>query len=186
MTVDVTAVLRKQADTGNTWRFYADCADNKAAGLTVGNGTLTFDTNGKLKASTGTNIIVDRPAPARARHWRSSLISADDSSPGSRSTLVMSHAGWLPAGTLNSFSVGERRDHHRRLQQRPDPHTGAGGARHVHQPQGLVDKGGNIVRCRREQRQSRSSLTPWQSGPVRSELGRWSRATSICPRSSPT
>ena len=49
VTVDVTAVLESKANTGNTWRFFATSPDNKQTGRVIGNGTLTFDTNGKLE-----------------------------------------------------------------------------------------------------------------------------------------
>ena len=48
ITVDVTAVLEAKADAGNTWRFYVNSGDDTDQSLVVGNGTLTFGSDGKL------------------------------------------------------------------------------------------------------------------------------------------
>src|SRR4051812_3803331 len=58
--VDVTAVLESKSNAGNTWRFYAGSGDDTDTALALGNGTLTFDNNGKLTASTGTALTLDR------------------------------------------------------------------------------------------------------------------------------
>src|SRR6185312_7838546 len=52
LSVDVTAVLESKSNTGNTWRFYADSSGNVTGGYALGNGTLTFDSNGNLLSST--------------------------------------------------------------------------------------------------------------------------------------
>ena len=64
--VDVTAVMESQSTAGNTWRFFATSADNKQGGPVLGDGTLTFDSTGKLVSSTGTTLNVDRTGTGRA------------------------------------------------------------------------------------------------------------------------
>src|SRR5439155_7050427 len=62
LTVDVTAVLEAKSNAGNTWRFYASSGDDTDVSLALGNGTLTFDNDGKLTASTGTAMTLNRNA----------------------------------------------------------------------------------------------------------------------------
>jgi flagellar hook protein FlgE len=105
--VDVTAVLESTSSTGNTWRFYANSPQNQVGGLTVGNGTLTFDNNGNLKSSTGTTITLDRSGTGATTPLSMNLnFNQMTELSGQQSTLVESTQDGFPAGTLNSFSVG--------------------------------------------------------------------------------
>ena len=105
--VDVTAVLESKSNTGNTWRFYADSADNKVGGPVLGNGTLTFDTTGNLTASTGTTVSIDRSGTGAVTPLGVKLNFAKMTElSGQQSTLVMSTQDGFPAGSLDSFSVG--------------------------------------------------------------------------------
>jgi flagellar hook protein FlgE len=104
--VDVTAVLESKSDTGNTWRFYATSGDTTNPDTVVGNGTLTFDSSGKLKASTGTAITVDRGSTG-AKTPLSMKLNFDDvtSETSNNSTLVMTQQDGSQIGTLTSFAV---------------------------------------------------------------------------------
>ena len=107
ITVSVTAVLENKADTGNTWRFFASSADDTDVNLAVGNGTLTFDNQGKLLSSTGTTMSVDRTntgsgTPLVLKLDFSSLTSLTDN----KSQLVMTGQDGSPIGTLSNFSIG--------------------------------------------------------------------------------
>jgi hypothetical protein len=78
LTVDVTAVLESRGDEGNTWRFFATSGDDSDASLVVGNGTLTFGSDGQLKASTARTSPSTVPAPGRRRRWRCARLLVDD------------------------------------------------------------------------------------------------------------
>src|SRR5258706_11208888 len=62
ISVGVTAVFESAANTGNTWRFYAESADDTDPATNLQSGTLTFDSTGKLIASTGASVQIDRQA----------------------------------------------------------------------------------------------------------------------------
>ena len=59
LTIGVTAVLESTSSTGNTWRFFAESGDDTDVDLVLGTGTLTFDSAGKLRDSTG-SVVTDR------------------------------------------------------------------------------------------------------------------------------
>lgn len=145
LSVDVTAVLESKANTGNTWRFFATSPDNKQNGSVLGNGTLTFDADGNLKATTGDTISIDRSgtganSPMSVKMDFSAMTQLTDRN----SSLVMTKQDGSALGTLSSFSIGA-----------DGLVTGAytnGLTRTLSQvsmatfsnPQGLDDKGGNV------------------------------------------
>lgn len=105
--IDVTAVLESKSSAGNTWRFYADSPDNMVGGLPIGTGTLTFDNNGNLSASTGTSLTIDRSGTGANSPLSVKLNFAGITElSGQQSSLVMSTQDGFPAGTLQTFSVG--------------------------------------------------------------------------------
>lgn len=109
VTLDVTAVYEGQSSAGTSWRFYADSGDNKSAtaGQVVGDGTLTFDTSGKLVASSGTTINVDRSGTGARNPLSINLdFSGMTSLASQNSNMVMGKQDGSPLGSLTSFSVG--------------------------------------------------------------------------------
>lgn len=52
--------LESRSDAGTTWRFYAESLDDSDLSPVIGTGTVSFDTNGRFIASTGTNLTIDR------------------------------------------------------------------------------------------------------------------------------
>ena len=106
ITVDVTAVLESKADTGNTWRFFASSPDTTNPVTALGNGTLTFDGNGQLKASTNTTIAVERQGTGAKSPLTVKLDFSSLTSLTAGSELVMTQQDGHSAGTLTNFSVG--------------------------------------------------------------------------------
>jgi flagellar hook protein FlgE len=107
LTVNVTAALESKTSAGTTWRFYAQSADDTDVNLNVGNGTLSFDTQGRLQSSTGTTITVDRDntgsgTPLVVKMDFGSMTSLTSG----QSNLTMTSQDGSPIGTLNSFSIG--------------------------------------------------------------------------------
>jgi len=115
LSVNVTAVLESKSDTGNTWRVFATSGDDTDAktftaggeGQLLGNGTLTFDTEGQLVSSTGTTLTVDR-ANTGAISPLSMTLNLDSitSLTSQDSQLVMTKQDGSAIGQLNDFSIG--------------------------------------------------------------------------------
>jgi flagellar hook protein FlgE len=144
VTVDVTAVLETKANTGNTWRIYMNSADDTDQSLVLGNGTLSFGTDGRLQNTTGTTFTLDRANTGAVSPTTMTLdFSTMTSLTSSDSEMVMTAQDGSPLGVLQSFSVGA-----------DGTVTGAysnGKTRSIAQlavatfdnPSGLIDKGGN-------------------------------------------
>jgi flagellar hook protein FlgE len=58
--VDLTLVLDSKSDTGTTWRYFVDSDDSVGTQLSLGTGTLSFDTTGRLIPPSQVNIQIDR------------------------------------------------------------------------------------------------------------------------------
>jgi flagellar hook protein FlgE len=153
VTVNLTAVLENKADTGNTWRFYATSADDTdaaaftpgGAGQMLGTGTLTFDNEGRLAASTGTTLTVDRTNTGAISPLSMAMDFASLTSLTSRgSELVMTEQDGSAIGTLNSFSIGANGLISGSFSNGLTRTLGQVAVATFNNPQGLVDKGGNM------------------------------------------
>lgn len=118
LTINVTAVLESKTDAGSTWRFYATSPDDTDAlafdpaapshpGMIIGNGTLSFDNNGKLTGTTAATIQLNRdntgadtPLSIALNFDKMTALTSDGS------TLLMSEQDGKAIGTLTSFSIG--------------------------------------------------------------------------------
>jgi flagellar hook protein FlgE len=106
--VDLTAVLESKANAGNTWRFYATSGDDTDVDTAVATGTLTFDTAGLLKESTGTSLTINRndtgakePLAVQINFDGITSLTAPD-----KSTIAMTQQDGYQVGTLDTFSIG--------------------------------------------------------------------------------
>ena len=115
VTVDVTASLVSKTDTGTTWKFEANSADNldpNAPNNTlVGTGTISFDANGQLTSSSNTDLAIHRSGtgadavmPVKLDFTGMSSLAANGSATGSQMD-VTSQDGYQQ-GSLNSYSIG--------------------------------------------------------------------------------
>lgn len=145
VTIDVTAVLETKADTGNVWRFFASSPDDTDTTTVVGNGTLTFDANGKLKASTGTSITIDRSATGAGTPITTTLdFSGVTSLTSASSTLTMTKQNGSAMGTLNDFSIGSNGIITGQYSNGRTRTLGQIAVATFNNPQGLIDKGTNM------------------------------------------
>ena len=154
VTVNLTAVLESKADTGNTWRFFATSADDTDAatftpggnGQMLGTGTLTFDNQGKLTASSGTTLSIDR-ADTGAGTPLNLVVDFDAmTSLTSRSSeLVMTEQDGSPIGTLNNFSIGSNGVITGSFSNGLTRTLGQLALGTFNNSQGLVDRGGNML-----------------------------------------
>jgi len=106
--VNLTMVLDSKSSTGNTWRFYAESPNDTDATPVLGaTGTLTFDNNGRLTASTGNVLQINRAATGATDPLEINLdFSKVTGLTTQDSALVMTTQDGFPTGTLTNFSVG--------------------------------------------------------------------------------
>lgn len=142
--VDVTAVLESKANTGNTWRFYASSGDDTDVETAIATGTLTFDTQGLLKESTGTSITVNRngtgakePLAFQMDFEGLTSLTARDSS------VAMTEQDGYQVGVLNSFSIGADGRIIGSYSNGQSKALGQLAVATFANNQGLIDKGGN-------------------------------------------
>lgn len=146
ITVDITAVLESKADSGDTWRFYATSPDNMGnTGPVVGTGTLTFDSTGNLKSSTGTTLTISRTGTGAGTPVVMKIdFSGATSLASTSSQLLMSNQDGSPIGTLTSFSVGENGTITGAFSNGLTRTVGQVALAMFNNPQGLIDEGGNV------------------------------------------
>lgn len=156
LTINVTAVLESRADTGNTWRFYATSGqDTDAAtfdplapaneGSRVGTGTMTFDSEGRLTASTGNTIILDRNNTGAGSPLNMNIdFSSMTSLASSESSLTATGVDGSPIGTLSAFSIGMNGIITGSFDNGLTRTLGQVAMATFNNPQGLQDLGGNM------------------------------------------
>lgn len=112
MQVDVSIVLEAKANTGTTWRYYAQSKDDTDAARMLGSGLLEFDTNGSFVSVSDPSFSIDRDDTGAFSPQQISL--AFSSPEGSLSALADSSSqvtamrqDGSPVGTLQDFSVSE-------------------------------------------------------------------------------
>ncbi|HEY8668267.1 MAG TPA: flagellar hook-basal body complex protein, partial [Tepidisphaeraceae bacterium] len=143
--VSITAVLEDKANTGNTWRFYANSGDSQNKNLALGSGTLTFDSAGKLTASTGTTISIDRSGTGAGTPMAVKVDFSSMSSLTSRdSEMVMSEQDGSPIGRLDSFSIGSDGRITGSFSNGLTRNLGQLALANFNNQQGLIDQGGNM------------------------------------------
>lgn len=107
VTLAVTSVLESTSATGSRWRFYVELPSATGADRAVGTGTLTFDSYGRLVASTGTTVAIPRTGTGAASPLTISLdFSRITALASDGSTMVMTSQDGTPPGSLTGFSVG--------------------------------------------------------------------------------
>src|SRR5439155_526632 len=144
LTVDVTAVLEAKSNAGNTWRFYASSGDDTDVSLALATGTLTFDNDGKLTASTGTAMTLDRNATGAVEPLSFNLDFSSMTSLTSRdSEMLMTVQDGSAIGTLNAFSVGADGTISGAFSNGLTRTLGQVAMATFSNPSGLEDKGGN-------------------------------------------
>jgi flagellar hook protein FlgE len=115
--VDLTAQLvQAVGGQGTIWRWYAESGDNTSGnGTALGTGLIEFDENGKIKDPGAFQISVDRTGTGAATplsldiDFKSALGSVTafkNPSASGTSTLLMAFQDGAPAGTLQSYTVG--------------------------------------------------------------------------------
>lgn len=106
--VSLTLTLESKANTGNTWRFYAESFDDTDQSPVLGQtGTVTFDTDGQVSAVTNNVLEIDRDSTGALTPIQVTVdFTKVTGLTTSASTLVMTTQDGFGAGTLTNFSVG--------------------------------------------------------------------------------
>jgi flagellar hook protein FlgE len=106
--VRLRAAVEKRDNTGTTWRFFAESASATGSTPLVGTGTLTFDQNGQLVASTGTdlNLNVDNNGSATPLAFTLDVTGVTGLNFGAgTSTMVLATQDGRPGGTLMDYAI---------------------------------------------------------------------------------
>jgi flagellar hook protein FlgE len=148
LTVDVTMVLASKAATGTTWRFYAESVDDTDVSLSLGTGTLEFNTFGELQNVSNPNITIDRTDTGAVDPLTITL-NFDNGS--QRVTALTDAASTLAAvrqdgsaiGRLQEFSIGENGVITGAFSNGLTRTLGQIALSTFANPEGLVDAGGN-------------------------------------------
>lgn len=112
MEIDLNVVLESKDNGGTNWRFYAQSNDDSDLDRVLGNGTLQFDTNGRLLLVQNGDVIVDREGTGADGPQSISIGFESDagrlSALGSvTSQLQQLNQNGSPIGTLEDYTVGE-------------------------------------------------------------------------------
>jgi flagellar hook protein FlgE len=106
ITVNVTAVLESTSSTGTTWRYFANSPQNQGGSSILGNGTLSFNTDGTLLNTTQPTITLNRTGTGAVANQTVTLNFSGVQSLSQASTLVSPGQDGSAVGTLSSFSIG--------------------------------------------------------------------------------
>ncbi len=110
VTVKLTAYLESLAPGTTTFRWLAESADDSDSDVVLGNGTLTFDSNGNVIAGGSAAFSIDRTntaavSPMQIAMDLSRISGISSASAGS--TLSLSSQDGSDPGTLTSFVIDE-------------------------------------------------------------------------------
>lgn len=112
MNLDLAVVLESKNNAGSIWRFYAQSEDDTDISRVLGNGTLSFDTDGRLVTSADNIINIDRANTGAFTPQQITLRFDQPSGALSALSDVTSQISAISKdgtaiGTLQDFSVGE-------------------------------------------------------------------------------
>ena len=157
LTVDLTATLQSKTTAGTTWSFVAsspDDSDAKAfdptlnppsAGSIVGQGTLSFDNDGKLTGTTGGTMQITRTGTGAQSPLSINMDFSQMTALTSQSSQILnSSQDGTQIGTLTSFSIGADGKITGSFDNGLTGTLGQVAVATFDNPQGLVAQGGNM------------------------------------------
>ena len=108
LTVTLSATLESNTPNSTTFRYMLESQDDSDPDIALGNGTIVFDSEGKVLSGGQQTFAIDRNSTAALSPMQ---ITADFSGisgiTNSQSTLSLSTQDGAPPGTLVSFVTGE-------------------------------------------------------------------------------
>jgi flagellar hook protein FlgE len=107
--VNATFTLDATPNTGPVWRFYLESGGGgTTTPISLGTGTVAFDTNGNYVSATGNQFAIDRGGTGAASPLTITLdLSKVNGLSADISSVIMSNQDGYPSGTLTNYSVGE-------------------------------------------------------------------------------
>jgi flagellar hook protein FlgE len=142
--LNVTTVFEGNTPAGNQWRFYVSSPQNVGGDSVIGNGTLTFDDNGRLTGSTGTTININRTGTGATSPLGIKLDFGQVTSLTSTSSdLKVSDQDGLAFGSLSTFAIGQDGVITGSFTNNQQRVLGQVALATFNDPQGLVDQGSN-------------------------------------------
>jgi flagellar hook protein FlgE len=108
--VKMTAVLASRTTNSTTFQYFLESADDSDADVALGNGTITFDSYGKVIAGGNSSFMIDRNSTAAASPMQ---ITADFtgisglSSKTAGSRLLLNSQDGSGPGTLSGYNIDE-------------------------------------------------------------------------------
>jgi flagellar hook protein FlgE len=111
LTTSTSIVLESKSNTGTTWRFYADSADDTTGGPALTSGILQFDTDGQLINTDPFPVLIDRDNTGAATPMTFDLSFSGDNGSLSALSSVDSEIGatfrdGAPLGVLTDAATG--------------------------------------------------------------------------------
>lgn len=149
--VEVTMVLQSKTTGGTTWKYYVESDDDSDIQLQVGAGTLNFDSRGKLVNDTPLSVSIDRAGSGSASPLTIDLNFGGTEGSGvtalanrDESTLAATQRDGYPAGTLESYGVGQDGTIMGNFSNGESRLLGQVALATFANPEGLVDTGNNL------------------------------------------
>jgi flagellar hook protein FlgE len=110
VTIKFSATLESTTTSSTTYRYYIESADDSDVDVVLANGTLVFDSLGKVTSGGNTSFSIDRNDTAAVSPMQISLdltSISGISSAAAGSTLSLQQQDGSSPGTLTSFVIGE-------------------------------------------------------------------------------
>jgi flagellar hook protein FlgE len=109
--VRLRASMESRSESGTVWRFFVESTNDTDPSPLLGTGTLTFDQDGQLVASTGTDVTVDQTDAGSATPLSFSLDVSNVTGlnfGNNASSLVLATQDGSPGGTLIDYEINQQ------------------------------------------------------------------------------
>ena len=108
--VDISFAVEGKGDTGTTWRYFLESADDSDLDLRLGTGVVSFDTSGLLQADTPVSVVLDRAGTGAATPMAFNVDFAEggeqlNSLADDPSSIASTFRDGRPSGTLEDFGI---------------------------------------------------------------------------------
>ena len=108
--VNISFAIESKGDTGTTWRYFLESADDSDLDLRLGTGTVSFDTSGLLLADTPVTVTLDREGTGAATPMTFAVDFAEGgeqltSLADDPSSIASTYRDGRPSGTLDDFGI---------------------------------------------------------------------------------
>ncbi len=109
--VRLRASMETRNESGTVWRFFVESTDDSDATPLLGTGTLTFDQDGQLVSSSGTEVMIDQTEAGSATPLTFTLDVENVTGlnfGNNASSLVLATQDGSPGGTLIDYQINQQ------------------------------------------------------------------------------